>query len=218
MDFSDDGLVEERRAILEAALPLARGSGWSEATLKKAAAAVGVPSGIAAIAFSEGAADLLHFWSQELDLAVLEALAAKDLTTMKVRERVTLAVRLRIELMAEHREAACRAMTFLALPHNVPLAARLAYGTADAIWHGLRDSSTDWNYYSKRAILSAVLTSTYLFWLGDHSEGFVETWGFLDRRIEDVMAFEKGKARLRDRAARLPSPFAILDGLGALRR
>ena len=36
-----------------------------------------------------------------------------------------------------------------------------------------------------------------LYWLGDDSEGHQATWDFLDRRIEDVMQFEKSKADLK---------------------
>jgi ubiquinone biosynthesis protein COQ9 len=62
----------------------------------------------------------------------------------------------------------------------------------------LGDTSTDFNWYTKRATLSGVYGSTVLFWLGDDSPGHAATWEFLDRRIADVMQIEKFKAALRD--------------------
>ena len=71
------------------------------------------------------------------------------------------------------------------------------HDTSVLIWQLIGDESEDFNWYSKRTILSAVYASTVLFWLGDDSEGSSETWHFLNRRIEDVMTFEKVKAQLK---------------------
>ena len=74
----------------------------------------------------------------------------------------------------------------------------MIWGTADAIWQALGDTSDDVNWYTKRATLSAVYGATVLYWLGDESEGHAATWEFLDRRIENVMQFEMFKAKVRD--------------------
>jgi len=89
-----------------------------------------------------------------------------------------------------------RGTTLFALPQYAPEGAKLVWGTADAIWAALGDTSEDVNWYTKRAMLSAVYSSTVLFWLGDTSEGHAETWAFLDRRIENVMQIEKVKAQV----------------------
>jgi ubiquinone biosynthesis protein COQ9 len=72
----------------------------------------------------------------------------------------------------------------------------------------LGDTSRDLNWYTKRATLSAVYSATVLYWLGDDSPGNQATWDFLDRRIEDVMRFEKAKASLREN----PVSKALLAG------
>jgi ubiquinone biosynthesis protein COQ9 len=74
----------------------------------------------------------------------------------------------------------------------------MLWETADAIWTALGDASDDLNWYSKRAILSGVYSSTVLYWLGDQSAGHAATWAFLDRRIEEVMRFETLKRRVRE--------------------
>jgi ubiquinone biosynthesis protein COQ9 len=116
--------------------------------------------------------------------------------------------------MAPHREALRRALAVLAQPRHAPHAARLGWRAADAIWRLAGDTATDLNHYSKRAILVAVYGSTLLAWLDDESEGFADTAGFLDRRIDEVMRFEKAKARL------MPAPgdrFSLVRLLGRLR-
>ena len=54
------------------------------------------------------------------------------------------------------------------------------------------------NWYTKRAILAGVYASVLLFWLGDDSYEFADTWEFLDRRINNVMQIETFKVKMRD--------------------
>jgi ubiquinone biosynthesis protein COQ9 len=132
---------------------------------------------------------------------------------MKVRERVTFAVRTRIEVIAQHKEAARRGAALFALPQHALDGASCVYRTCDMIWRAIGDTSTDFNFYTKRGLLSGVVTSTMLFWFGDSSEDFEETWKFLDRRIADVMQIEKVKAAVLKAASGLPNPLTILGAL-----
>jgi ubiquinone biosynthesis protein COQ9 len=122
-------------------------------------------------------------------------LMAADLSSMRFRDRIAAAVRLRLQ--EADRDVVRRGAALFALPQNMGLGTELTWGTADAMWRTLGDTSTDVNWYSKRAILAAVYSATVLYWLGDDSDGQEATWAFLDRRIEGVMRFEKAKADLR---------------------
>jgi ubiquinone biosynthesis protein COQ9 len=122
---------------------------------------------------------------------------ADDLAAMKIREKVRSLVWRRLEIMGPAREAIRRALAILAMPQNVPLAIRVSWRTADLMWRKAGDTSTDFNHYTKRMTLGALYGSTLLVWLDDQSEGWVDTAAFLDRRIEDVMKFEKLKAQWR---------------------
>ena len=115
--------------------------------------------------------------------------------------------------MSDYKAAAKRAAATLALPSNAALATRLLYSTVDAVWRGIEDQSTDFNFYSKRALLAGVYGSTLLHWFADGSDESADTWAFLDRRIADVMQIEKAKARVRSVTGRLPSPIALLGAL-----
>ena len=127
---------------------------------------------------------------------MVEAMVAKPLEYMRYRDRVAAAVRFRLEAVGADKEAVRRGSSLFALPQNAVQGATLIWGTADAIWNGLGDTSTDYNWYTKRATLSGVYGSTVLFWLGDESEGYAATWEFLDRRIDNVMELEKVKAQV----------------------
>jgi ubiquinone biosynthesis protein COQ9 len=120
--------------------------------------------------------------------------------------------------VAPHREALRRAIGLLALPHNAPRAGELTWRTVDAIWWAAGDTATDWNFYSKRALLAGVYGATLLRFLEDRSDGCIETWAFLDRRIADTMRVPKAMAKLKETASRLPNPFAALRGGWGSRR
>lgn len=182
--------------LLQAALGHVPFDGWSEATFTAACRDVGVDLAAARAVCPHGALDLAVAYHKQGDAAMLAALQAADLDTMKIRERVTLAVRARIEAV-DDKEAVRRGSALFAMPQNVAEGARLIWGTADAIWEALRDPSDDVNWYTKRMILGGVYNATVLFWLGDDSDGNAATWDFLDRRIGDVMQFEKVKAQVR---------------------
>ena len=204
------------KALVEAALPHVVFDGWSAATLKAAIAESGVAPGLAHALVPRGGVDLALAYHRIGDDQMTAALAATDLTALRFRERVILGVRLRLE--AANREAVRRGTALFALPSHAGDGAKAIWGTADAIWQALGDTSRDVNWYSKRATLSAVYGATVLYWLGDETDGQSATWEFLARRIENVMAFEKVKAGFRDNPigkALLAGPLKILAKIHA---
>lgn len=195
-EFSEPGALRAR--LLDAALPHAPFDGWSPATLAAAARDAGVSMDEARQAFPRDGLDMALALHARADRRLREELEAGAADGMKIREKIAFAVRRRLEIVAPQKEAVRRAATLFALPTNAPHGARALWGTADAIWSGIGDRSEDGNWYSKRAILSGVYSATALYWLGDSSPDSAETWGFLDRRIEGVMQFEKTKAAVND--------------------
>ena len=184
---------EIKGRLVESALPHVAFDGWSEATFNAAISDSGVDPIVAKAICPRGAADLAVAFHQQGDAEMVKALAEADLTDMRFRDKVIHAVKLRLQL-CEDKEVVRRGSTLFALPQYVSTGSQLIWGTADAIWTALGDTSDDINWYSKRATLSAVYGSTVLYWLGDDSEGHEATWAFLERRIENVMQFEKAKA------------------------
>jgi ubiquinone biosynthesis protein COQ9 len=192
-DSDPDADLRDRLA--EAVANEAAFSGWCAAAVRAAAGQIGA-SADAERLFPGGAIDVLAFLSERADQRTVAGLETAGVTALRIRERIKLAVRLRIENTVGGKESVRRALAMLALPFNGPLALRLLYRTVDAIWYAAGDTSTDFNFYTKRATLAGVFSSTLLYWLNDRSEGDAATWSFLDRRIDDVMRFEKWKAEL----------------------
>ncbi len=201
---------EERDRLLEAALPHVAFDGWGVAALRAGARDIGLDPSFAEQAFPGGARDMIALHSRLADRRMLEALAHRDLASLRIRDRIAAAVRLRLEQAGDHREAIRRALSVLALPGNSLLAVRLLYETVDAIWRAAGDRSTDWNFYSKRGLLAAVYGSTLLYWLDDRSPGCAESWAFLDRRIAEVMQIPRLTSRLGRLFDRFPDPVRVV--------
>lgn len=191
-------MVEEevKAQVLEAALPHVPFDGWSERSLLAAIADANVPEALARSIFPRGGVDLALAYHMRGDSEMVARLSAMDLTSLRFRDRIALAVRTRLELA--DRELVRRGTTLFALPQHAADGARAIWGTVDRIWSSLADTSRDVNWYTKRATLSAVYGATVLYWLGDESTDKQATWDFLDRRIEQVMQFEKFKANFRE--------------------
>lgn len=192
-----DHLTEVRDAVVRAALPEVAFDGWSQATLEAAIAIADVDPGLARLAFPRGTVDLVLGFQRLGDRWLAQDLDGVDLAAMRIRDRIAHCVRRRIELVADHREAVRKAAAFFALPPYAADGARAVWETADLIWTQCGDTAEDYNWYTKRAILSSVLSATVLYWLGDEDPHAQATWAFLDRRIGNVMQFEKVKADLR---------------------
>jgi len=195
-DDPDAGL---RERLADAVAEDAAFDGWGRAAMVSVARRLELPVGEADRLFPGGSTQVLAWLSERSDLRTVEDMEKEGVANLKVRDRIKQAVRLRLERHGGEREAVRRALGLLSMPFNGPLALRLLYKTVDALWYAAGDTSTDFNFYSKRATLAGVYSSTLLYWLNDRSPGSEATWSFLDRRIDDVMKIEKLKSRLSAR-------------------
>ena len=190
-----DGELRDR--LSDAMLSEAAFEGWSRAALRAASRQLELPAGEVDRLFPGGPLQALTYASERADRRTVEDMEKEGVANLKIRDRIKGAVRIRLERHAGNREAARRAIALLSLPLNAPLAMRLLYRTVDAMWYAAGDNSTDFNFYTKRATLAGVYSSTLLYWLNDRSPGSEATWGFLDRRIDDVMRIEKLKSQVK---------------------
>src|SRR5438309_2031761 len=187
--------------------------GWTQKAVDSAAAQLGLDPVQARLAMPKNSAAMIDVYIKEVDRALEASFTPKRLAAMKIREKIRALVWHRLEIMGPAREAVRRALAILAMPQNLPLALRISWRSADVMWRIAGDTSTDFNHYTKRMTLGAVYGSTLLVWLDDQSEGWSDTAAFLDRRIDDIMRFEKFKAEWRGSSEHL----SLARFLGRLR-
>ena len=198
---------QAKDALLAAILPDVPFDGWTDAVLARAAERVGLGPGELRTLCPGGSRDIVAWFSHWADRETLRALEGRDLSALRVHERIALGVETRLAVLASHREAVRRSLALLTTPQNLALGAKLLYETVDALWYAAGDSSTDFNFYTKRALLAGVYGATTLYWLDDRSPESVDTRAFLDRRLRDVAMIPKATQRVRNWTSRLPDPF-----------
>jgi len=214
VDVADMTLDELRIALAPHLAPNAAFDGWNEQAVRAAADAIGADHDVARLAVPGNAVDMIDLWFAGVDRRMADALPPETLGAMKIRAKITALVEARLDALAPDREALRRAVAILAMPQNAPRAARLGWRSADTMWRLAADTATDYNHYTKRAMLAGIYAATIAVFLNDESEGQAETRAFLARRIENIMQFEKAKAKL---AGRKDHRFSMSRFIGRLR-
>ncbi|MDR6852600.1 ubiquinone biosynthesis protein COQ9 [Sphingomonas sp. BE123] len=213
-EVADMTLDELRDALAPHLAPNAAFDGWSAAAVAAAADAIGADRDVARLAIPDGAVAMIDLWFAYIDREMARRLPPETLAEMKIRARIAALVETRLDILAPDREALRRAVAILAMPQNAVRATRLGWRSADAMWRLAGDTATDYNHYTKRAMLAGIYAATIAVFLNDESEGQVDSRAFLARRIDNIMQFEKAKAKL---AGRSDHRFSMSRFIGRLR-
>ena len=207
---------ELRDLILLATLPHVVFEGWSDAALQAGVADLGDVAQIGRDAvpraFPGGLSDLAAHFSDWADRRMVAEMAKLDMDSLKIRQRIASGVQCRLQVLAPHREAVRRCLTYLTMPQHAGVSMKCTYNTVSEIWYAIGDESADFSFYTKRASLAAVLAATVLYWLADEGDGdgdFPETWAFLDRRIGEVLKMIQTRIRLTKKLSDMPSPLSF---------
>ncbi|KEO89063.1 RpsU-divergently transcribed [Erythrobacter longus] len=215
-DFADMTLDELRVALAPEIAASAVFDGWNETALVAAAEMAGADVDVAKLAFPSGMSqsmDMIEAWVTHVDQAMEEAWPQDRLAELKIRERIRTLVAFRLEAVEHVDEAVRRALSVMAMPHNAPRSLQLGWRSADIMWRLAGDTATDYNHYTKRAILAGIYSATLAVFVNDDSEGKTKTHEFLGRRIDGVMKFEKAKAQFLNNDRELPSLTRFLGRL-----
>lgn len=170
--------------------------GWTGEAVAQAAAIAKVDPQLAAYAFRDGAMAMIEAWIGHVDAQMTRTAPAASLLGLPVRERIRRLVMARLDAVTGREEALTRALAIMAMPRNLAASAKLGWRSADAMWRLAGDTATDFNHYSKRAILAGIYAPTLNVFARDTSENKADTRAFLDRRIEGIIRFEKAKGQI----------------------
>ncbi len=191
--------------FLLTALPDIPFDGWTDTMMRRAGETLGASDAKVAAAFPKGARDLAVYFS---DWATEEALKNidKKMVSLRVREKIFESVKARLDVLAPHKQALSSALAFLAVPPHAFVVPGMVWRAVDRIWWAAGDTATDYNHYTKRVLLSGIITTTTLYWINDTSKGHAKTWAFLERRINNVLKISQAIGKLKSRATSNSAP------------
>jgi len=188
---------DSKDAIVLAALPDVPFDGWTLPVLEKAAMKRGYAAAIVPSIFPAGVKDAIRHFAAMADDGMLQSLKSVDPQTLKVRQRVTEAVWVRLQWLAQYKEAERLAVAYWMRPLRKFEGLGVVWKTADAIWDWAGDTATDYNRYTKRVLLSGVITATTLYWLSDTSSGHADSRASLERRIDNALSIGRIAGKLK---------------------
>ena len=173
-----------RSRWLAALLPEVAFDGWTEAAARAAADKAGLSEGEQALAAPGGVMDLIEAFFDQAEADAKAALSKVDMSGMRVPEKVQAGVLAWLSALEPNREAVRRAALRGMLPWSAGPALQRTWRVADMIWTAAGDASEDYNRYSKRGLLAAVLPSVVMHWVDTPDEE--DMGAFVMRRLKQV--------------------------------
>jgi len=195
--MSKDDVQTIQDQILLRALDDVLFDGWSLEVVENAAAQEGLEADAVRAVFPGGLVDVLAHFSNYADRLMLQSLEALDKDSLRIRDRIRAGIMNRFEALEPYKEAVRLSLPFWARPFSQLRGGKIVWRSADAIWNWAGDTSDDYNYYTKRTLLSGILVSSTPIWLNEREPALQKTRNFVDKRIENVMQFGKIIGRMR---------------------
>lgn len=195
--MSKDNVRDIQDKILLRALEDVAFDGWSSEVVENAATQEGFEPDVVRAVFPGGLGDVLAHFSDYADRLMLQKLESIDPKELRVRDRIDLAIISRLEALDAFREPVRLSLPYWARPFSQMRGGKLVWRSADVIWNWAGDTSTDYNHYTKRALLSGILISSLPVWLDDQDPSMQKTRNFVAKRIENVMQFGKIIGRMK---------------------
>ncbi|HLD76911.1 MAG TPA: COQ9 family protein [Rickettsiales bacterium] len=200
--------LENKRRILHRFLEVCAFEGVNDEVLEDAMQFCQIDVKFKNIIFECGVLDIIELYIDETNENLAKIIdETPNFEKLKIREKIKFALYNFFELQKEHQLALQRIRNFyfdLANFKNTKYGARPsafafknAGKIADFIWKKIGDQSTDFNFYTKRLILSGVIISVFSTFVKDKTPNLEETKAKIDKKIEKVMKIEKFKAKMR---------------------
>lgn len=192
-DKISSDIEKERALILESFLKSVPFDGWNESNLNKSTIVCGFNEGYHLILFSEGISEFTQYFHNLLNQKMTKTFLESSSYT-KISDKIIYLIELKLELYSHNKEAIRGLTQYNILPQNICASQKRLWQSCDQIWYLAGDGSTDYNYYTKRALLAAVYSSTLLYWLSDTSGNYQDTKDFLRRKIKNIGSINRWKA------------------------
>jgi len=191
----------DRKTILNRALIDIENSGFNEKMLLNAAKNCKISEGKLGRLFPEGIFELKQYYFSEIDEQMLQKIKTQNYENIRVRDKIFNGVLIRLDLFKKNKTSI--KYIFVSESSNPIKSLKHLWRTSDLIWKSAGDSSTDYNHYTKRLLLSWVYITTLICWFNDKSRNINDTKLFLNRRIDEVLEFGKQSGKIKSKISKL---------------
>ena len=191
----------ERKTILNKALIDIENSGFNKKMLLNAAKNCKISEGKLGRLFPEGIFELKQYYFSEIDEQMLQKIKTQNYENIRVRDKIFNGVLIRLDLFKKNKTSI--KYIFVSESSNPIKSLKHLWRTSDLIWKSAGDSSTDYNHYTKRLLLSWVYITTLICWFNDKSRNINDTKLFLNRRIDEVLEFGKQSGKIKSKISKL---------------
>ena len=188
----------EQTALIDAIARHAAFDGWSNAALRRAAEETEIPLALAMDWFPTPVS-MISGHSKLADERMLDVMNEAGFDELGTTDRLHRILSARLEQAAPVKEAVRRGLSHLALPQHFYTGTRLTWATADAAWNAVGATERDFNFVTKRTLLSGVYGATLTFWLANDDPELSATKQFLDHRLRNVVRVFGALGGLRSR-------------------
>lgn len=154
------------------------------------------------VLFPRGYKSLLQLYLHEINEKMILKSRNIDLIRLKLHERIRELIILRLKIMLIEKKLISKTFLFLLLPQNYKFSIINLYKTVDEIWYLAGDNSTNFNFYSKRAILGSIYTSVMIHFINNNN--IDDTIEILNKQLKKVSKIPKIKNRVNDIIKLLP--------------
>lgn len=203
-----DSLTNKKK-ILKSFIKIAAKYGWNKNSLNSAMDDVGIDSKYLPLIFPNYVLDLAELYiqlgNQNLEKQIN---SISDFNNSKIRDKIRICLYKRFEIEYENRLVLQNLVNYFQDPKNLldmengikPTiqSLKLCFEVSDEIWKLIKDESTDYNYYTKRLILSKILIKAFFVFLKDEDSKINMTKKVIDEEIDKVMRFEKFKYKTKE--------------------
>ena len=138
------------------------------------------------------------------------------LDDLRTHERVRELIIIRLKIMLKEKKLISKTFLHLFLPVNYKLSTKNLFKTVDQIWFLVGDDSTDFNFYTKRLILSKVYIVTLIHFINNDS--IEETIRILDKQLKKVSKIPKVKKKFKDLVDLEPRIFNLKKFFSAIKQ
>ncbi len=144
-------------------------------------------------AFQNGYKDLLEYTLQDINVNLENKLKKINLINFPINKRIKKILLLRFELLNEDKEFYKKTFNHLLLPTNNKISKKSLYNSVNTMWYLAGDNSTDFNFYTKRLILSGIYTNALIIFFSKDMKYVEEN---IDNNLKRISKIPKIKERI----------------------